>query len=243
MQVPKYIERIAAGRTDLVFSLLADGGSSAVRDGNGTPVIRWCAYYGDVSAVRALVDSGESLASLGENLDLNGAVFHGHWRLVQFLVEAGADVNHSQPETLERPLHAAFTKRANGRSDRVVDVLLSHGAEVNVRTRAGAETGSFMRDVRTRGEMPLHRAAAFGSLRSIRKLIAAGAKVDARDANGDSPLTWASWHLRSAAVLDALCFGEHMIHADAVAASRDTESGDSEARALGLESYLLGEPL
>ena len=51
-----------------------------------------------------------------------------------------------------------------------------------------------MRDVRTRGETPLHRAAAFGSEQSIQMLLAAGARLDAKDIHGDSPLTWASWH-------------------------------------------------
>ena len=57
-------------------------------------LIKWCAYYGDVSAIRFLVGKGESLESLGENLGLNEAVFHGHWQLCQFLIEHGANVNY-----------------------------------------------------------------------------------------------------------------------------------------------------
>jgi ankyrin repeat protein len=58
----------------------------------------------DVSAIRFLLGKGESLGSLGENLGLNEAVFHGHWQLVQFLLEHDADVNHPQPDTGETPL-------------------------------------------------------------------------------------------------------------------------------------------
>jgi len=47
-------------------------------------------YYGDVSAMRFLLARGASLDSLGPNLDLNGACFHGHWRLCQLLIEQGA---------------------------------------------------------------------------------------------------------------------------------------------------------
>jgi hypothetical protein len=47
---------------------------------------------GDVSAIKFLLANGASLESLGDNLDLNGAAFHGHWRLCQFLNERGADV-------------------------------------------------------------------------------------------------------------------------------------------------------
>ena len=102
------LERIVDGRTDLVFDYLAAGNPATARDGDGTPLIRWCAYYGDVSAIRRLLAQGESLASLGDNFDLNGAAFHGYWRLCQFLIENGADANHALPGTGETPLHAAL---------------------------------------------------------------------------------------------------------------------------------------
>jgi len=43
-----------------------------------------------------------------------------------------------------------------------------------------------MRDCRTKGETPLHRAAAFGDEESIQLLLDAGAAVDAKDSNGDT---------------------------------------------------------
>jgi len=69
-----------------------------------------------------------------------------------------------------------------------------------------------MRDCRTKGETPLHRAAAFGTEEAIQLLIDAGAVVDARDMHGDTPLTWASWHLRSASILRRLCYDGYAIH-------------------------------
>ena len=84
------LQRIRDGRSDLVFDYIARGHAATSADEHGTRLIVWCAYYGDVSAVRFLLAHGESLESLGENLDLNGAVFHGHWPLCQFLVEHGA---------------------------------------------------------------------------------------------------------------------------------------------------------
>ena len=85
------LDRIAAGRTDLVFDYVGSGHPAHSKDTGGVPLIRWCAYYGDVSAIRFLVSRGESLASLGKNFDLNGAAFHGHWRLCQFLIENGVE--------------------------------------------------------------------------------------------------------------------------------------------------------
>ena len=43
-------------------------------------------------------------------------------------------------------------------------------------------------------------------------LLDAGAKVDAKDMNGDSPLTWASWSLRPDSILRKLCYGQFSIH-------------------------------
>ncbi|WP_141455417.1 ankyrin repeat domain-containing protein [Pseudoxanthomonas sp. z9] len=205
-------ERIRDGRTDLVFEHLDDGHAATAADAHGTRLIQWCAYYGDVSAIRLLLANGETLASLGDNLGLGDAVFHGHWPLCQFLIEQGANPNHVLPDTGESPLHLALCKANRPAYDAIVEMLLVAGANPDCATLPGVETGSFMRDVRTQGETPLHRAAAFGSERVIDLLLAAGARTDARDRNGDSPLAWASWHLRPDAILRKLCFGDHFIH-------------------------------
>ena len=49
-----------------------------------------------------------------------------------------------------------------------------------------------MRDARTKGETALHRAAAFGEEGTVKMLLDAGARREARDANGDTPLSWAN---------------------------------------------------
>src|ERR1700704_2657632 len=179
------LDRISDGRTDLVFDYLSEGQAANSQDRNGVSLIKWCAYYGDVSAIRFLLANGESLESLGDNYDLNGAAFHGHWQLCQFLIENGADVNHSLPDTGETPLHSALCKANRPVYDDVVEILLASGANPNCVTRPAMETGEFMRDCRTKGETPLHRAAAFGSERSIQLLLDAGAVRDAKDMNGD----------------------------------------------------------
>lgn len=204
------LERILDGRTDVVFEYVAAGHPANTTDPDGVPLIRWCAYYGDVSAIRFLLAQGESLDSLGGNFDLNGACFHGHWQLCQFLVERGADVNLPLEDSGETPLHAAIcTPRPV--FNYVVKVLLANGANPNAVTKPGAETGGFMRDCRTKGETPLHRAGAFANEEMIQMLLDAGASREARDMNGDSPLGWASWYLRPASILRKLCFGNFRI--------------------------------
>jgi ankyrin repeat protein len=207
------LDQIASGRTDLIFDYLASGHAANSSDSNGISLIRHCAYYGDVSAIKFLLSKGESLKSLGDDLGLNNACFHGHWRLCQFLIENGADVNRASPDTGETPLHSALAKTWP-ESTLVVKVLLAHYANPNVATKPNVETGAFMRDARTRGETPLHRAAAFADEEAIQVLLDAGAKIDAKDMNGDSPLSWASWHLRPDSILRKLCYGNFRINPD-----------------------------
>ena len=222
----KTLKRIAEGRTDLVFDFLAAGHRATSVDSDGTALIKWCAYHGDVSAIRFLLANGESPQSLGDNLDLNGAAFHGHWRLCEFLIEQGADVNKPLPGTGETPLHAALCTRARVTHDRVLQVLLAHRADPNCVTRPGMETEGFMRDCRTRAETPLHRAAAFGTEDTIQLLLDAGANVSAKDMNGDSPLSWGSWYARPDSVLRLLCYGGFSIR----------------AKRRSMAEYVLGEP-
>lgn len=208
----KLLEQIANGRTDLVFEFVASGNPASARDANGVSLMQHCAYYGDVSAMKFLLNGGASVTELGDNLGLNAASFHGHWRLCAFLLERGANMNASETDTGETPLHAALCTANRGRHDVVLRVLLAHGANPNVATIPGIETGAFMRDCRTKGETPLHRAAAFGNEETIEMLLNAGASKEARDAYGDTPLSWASWYARPTAILRKLLYGDIRIH-------------------------------
>ena len=203
-------DKISDGRTDLVFDYLEEGHSADSRDADGVSLIKWCSYYGDVSAIRYLLLRGESLRSLGENFDFNVTCYHGHWRLCQFLIERGADVNYPLPDSGETPLHSALSNPAH---HNVVKVLIASGANPNRITKPGVETGDFMRDCRTKAETPLHRAAAFGSEKTIRLLLDSGADVAAKDMHGDSPLGWASWYQRPDSILRLLCYGKFSIRA------------------------------
>ena len=61
---------------------------------------------------------------------------------------------------------------------------------------------------------------------TIQMLLDAGATIDAKDMHGDSPLTWASWHLRPDSILRKLCYGEFHIRPNR----------------RSMAAYLLGEP-
>jgi hypothetical protein len=213
MDILPLIRRIENGRTDLVHSLLSSAqGAEALRE-QGGDLLTWCSYFGDVTACRLLISQGQSLTSLGPDLGLNGAAFHGHWQLCEYLLESGADARYVDPQTGETPLHSAVTNDDRQRYDLVVEVLLRAGADPNIATIPGVETGSFMRDCRTRGETSLHRAALFGTPRTLELLLAAGADRERQDSRGETPLAWASWARRPTDVLRPLLYGPHRIHA------------------------------
>ena len=208
------LERIVDGRTDLVWDYVAQGHAASAQTRDGMRLVQWCGYFGDVSALRFLLGHGETLASLGANLGLNGAAFHGHWQLCEFLIEHGADVDKGADDTGETALHSALCTPHRDAHDLVVGVLLAHGADPNRVTKPSVETEAFMRDCRTKEETPLHRAAAFGTEATIELLLAAGAAREAKDMNGDTPLGWASWYARPDAILRRLCYGPFTVHPD-----------------------------
>jgi ankyrin repeat protein len=153
MPQPLLAERIAAGRTDLVLETIESGSMPVSASVDGATLLQWCAWYGDVTAVRVLLAHGAAVEELGPNLGLLGAAFHGHWRLCQFLVERGARAGHADGETGETPLHAALTNEDRERYDLVIAVLLAGGADPNAATLPDRPTGSLMRDGRTRGSV------------------------------------------------------------------------------------------
>lgn len=211
MQTADILNSISRGRTDLVFDLLRQpDGLTRLSEGQVT-ALQWFVYYGDVTALRAVVAAGSDLSSLDLGRELGNAAFFGHWKVADFLIGLGADPNWREPATQETPLHSALSKAGRPHYAYVVRLLLEKGADPNAATLAGAETGAFMRDVRTKGETPLHRAAAFADVSVIRLLLDAGADRERRDAHGDTPMSWASWHLRPGAVLALLAHGPHHI--------------------------------
>ena len=212
MEKSPFIQKISDGRTDLIIDFVKSGGTIDQKNDSGASLIQIAAYYGDVSAIKFLIEHGEELSNLGVNSDLNGAAFHGHWRLVQYLLEQGADPNCPHPKSGEYPLHVAISKANSPFTFPVVQVLLDLGAMPNVRTSQSAESGCFMRDAKTCGESALHRAAAFANEKVIELLLNHGADKEIQDAHGNSPLSWASWHLRPGSILRLLAYGKHSIH-------------------------------
>jgi ankyrin repeat protein len=206
MDKSEILDRIARGRTDLVFELLKlEHWKDVLHEGQIKP-LQWFVYYNDTTALKAVLNAGGDLSSIDLNTELGHASFFGHWKVVDLLISKGADVNSANPETGETPLHSALCKAGRPYFLYVLKLLVENGADVNAKTIPGKETGGFMRDVRTKGETPLHRAAAYSDEAMIEYLLDHGADKQARDAHGNSPISWASEHLRPGSILHLLSF-------------------------------------
>ena len=232
------LQKIADGRTDLILEFVQNGNTPSTQI-QGASLIRWAAYYGDVSALRFLMSQGIPISDLGENLDLNGAAFHGQWQLCQFLLENGADADHRSSVSGSSALHATLSHANRPVSNIIAELLLHYGADPNCKTVPGVESGDFMRDVKTRGETPLHYAAAYGNEETIRMLLEAGADKTCLDAFGESPLSWASRHLRPGSILDLLKYGPHNIHPLHV---QNMQSDHGSGWGAGMSMLRLGKP-
>ena len=240
MTKDRTLQRIAGGRTDAVVDLLDLPDWKAVVESGKPSVLQWLVYYGDTTALKFLERQGADLGSMDLNRELCDSAFYGHWTTCDLLLRRGADPNYRHPETSESPLHCALCKAGRPYFLYVLRVLLEAGADPNTRTEPGVETGGFMRDVRCCGETPLHRAAAYGDVEMIDLLLEYGADKEARDDNGDSPITWASRHLRPGKILSRLAFGDHHIGARTI---QQSTSDHGQGWGNGMERSLLGDYL
>lgn len=211
MDTQTLLDYLARGRTDLIFEFIKVPHWKELLTKGEVKPLQWLIYYNDTTAIKAVLNAGGELTSINLDVELGNAAFFGHWKVCDFLIRHGANVNTHVKETHETPLHNALAKAGRPYYFYTVKILVEKGADVNVKTIPNVETGAFMRDVRTKGETPLHRAAAYADERTIQYLIDHGANVDAKDAHGDSPLTWASEHLRPGTILSLLSYGPHKI--------------------------------
>lgn len=198
----------AAQRGDLatVEKLVTQGADINYTDAYGNFAMFSAAWEGNTQALDLFYNSGAKISFDDCNLLCNAA-YNGKLDSVKWLLDKGENANFAFTNTGENALHYTISKTSemNERVE-IVKVLIAAGIDVNKKTLAGKSTLCFMRDAYLKGESPLHRAAAYGNVAIIKMLLDAGAEVSMKDANGDTPLSWGSWHLRDSDVLRLLIY-------------------------------------
>uniref|UniRef100_A0A8C7AWX5 Ankyrin repeat and SOCS box containing 3 n=1 Tax=Neovison vison TaxID=452646 RepID=A0A8C7AWX5_NEOVI len=163
------------GNVKVLRKLLKKGRSVDVADNRGWMPIHEAAYHNSVECLRMLIhaDSSENYIktkTFEGFCALHLAASQGHWKIVQILLEAGADPNTT---TLEEttPLFLAVE---NGQID-VLRLLLRHGANVN-----GSHSMC--------GWNTLHQATFQENAEIIKLLLKKGANKECQDDFGITPL-------------------------------------------------------
>ena len=122
---------------------------------------------------------------------------------IQLLLENSADVEIGYIPSNETPLHHATAPMGNENLD-VIELLLQNDANPNSSTIPNISSHNFHYGAKTKGETPLHRAAAFCNEETIELLIKFGANKEIVDSSGESPLSWACWYRRPKSLIDKL---------------------------------------
>lgn len=193
MASQEFIQTVGQGDLDKARQMLAaDPSLIDAKQPDGNSVIMWAAYCGQPAMIDLLVEHGAQL-----NL-YEAAVTGRAERVGQLLDENPALLNEHSHDGWS-PLHlAAFA----GQND-VVRLLLERGADTQVRSKSPIAYGN----------TPLHAAIAFDRVEAARRLIAAGADVNARqEPGGFTPLHIAAFGPRDAIVALLL---EHDAHVNA----------------------------
>ncbi len=175
------------------------------RDQEGNSPLILALYYGQKDIANLFIDHGATLtlyeAAAAGNLErvrrlvqadrgtvnsyshdgftpLHLAAFFGNSAILDFLVEAGADVNAVATNgSLLRPIHSAAAHSQNQVAQNMVETLVVHGADVNVKQQGGFTA--------------IHTAADNGNLPLAQYLLAHGADVNVKTDDGKTPLAMA----------------------------------------------------
>lgn len=213
------------GREDAAEVLIANGASIASKDKFGFKPLHVAARNSFLAAggvAKLLISNGANIhATTPGNISiLHLAAEGGDPDLVELLIEKGANVN-ALDENLYTPLQWAV-ERGRYRQKEIIEILLAAGADVLIENKmhhnpldeallrdnepiAKLLVEALDPDTRDRsGQTLLHRAIRRRNVKMVKLLIEHGADVNAKDAQGDTPLDVAVNYIRNKEIVDLL---------------------------------------
>ncbi|KAH6609616.1 hypothetical protein Trco_002962 [Trichoderma cornu-damae] len=181
----------------------------------GDTPLSQAAYNGNLERVKYFVKKGADvhLGSPCDGAPIHQACRYNNWDILKFLVENGANVNQVVNQGITgTPLQAACMRYGGDAQtvDKVVDYLISHGADVTleggfvgtalhaacyattpstIKTLLEKGAGVDVKD--SMGRLPIH-AAAFHGIDNFEVILEAGGDIGARDDTGRTALHWAA---------------------------------------------------
>ncbi|MCP9266184.1 Ankyrin repeat domain-containing protein 17 [Dirofilaria immitis] len=202
----------AAGNVECASLLLDYGCDTTIRNDNGHCALMEAASSGYLDVVSLLVQHGFQVLPCNQNdlkvgleSALTLAAYKGHYDVVQYLLERGAN-------KYKEELHTALMEASMDGHYEVAKLLLDNGAPVNLASdsfespltltacgghpdlvRLLLERGAIVEEVNDEGYTPLMEASREGHLEVVRLLIKFGAKVNTQtDETGETALTLAA---------------------------------------------------
>ncbi|WP_421875475.1 ankyrin repeat domain-containing protein [Marinoscillum sp.] len=132
---------IKAGDVAELKALLASGADPNAKNANGDPIVGTASIWPEL--LRPFIEAGANINEPGKSKypPLLSAVTMSSAESVRMLIEAGADVNYTQPSTGMSILHFA-TWRSN--CAECVDLLIKAGADVNSKDKNGETPATVM---------------------------------------------------------------------------------------------------
>ncbi len=174
---------------DLAAFLVSQGADVNTKNNWGITPLLGASMKGNRELVELLIAHGADV-NMGywNGTPLLAAAAAGHTDVVTVLIAKGADINASDNQG-----RTALAVAKQGNHNEVVSILRKHGAKEGA--SAPPEDVKPMRDndppavpVEPAPSQSLHEAAKNGDLAAVKRLIAEGADVNARNDKGETPL-------------------------------------------------------